>query len=253
MPAKDKAVDPTGVIGDRNGVLLNDDIQRMIDEYGLIENANAANIQPASYDIRLGNECYQCGKKVILDRRQNPWLEIPPNDLAFAASIEFVNLPGFIVAHYHLRVGLMYRGLALFGGGQIDPGYRGRIFGVLFNFSDQPIRIGLGEHIGTLEFFYTAAPGSDSRPYLGDYQDSDSLEDVMPAGLTVKSGFLALQEKVESDLRQIGRVQQEIEARLSQYEAKMEGTTDKFFTFIFITLALFALLEIIVAVIALIK
>lgn len=75
----------------------------------------------------------------------------------------------------------------------------------------------------------------------------------MPAGLTVKSGFLALQDKVERDLREIRQVQKEIDTRLNQYEAKMEGTTEKFFTFIFITLALFALLEIIVAVIALIK
>ena len=246
-------MDPKEPIDARSGVLLQDDIVRMIDECGLIHNADPNNIQPASYDIRLGNECYLNGVKVILDKRVNPWLEIPPNDLVFAASIEFVNLPNFVVAHYHLRISLMYRGLALFGGGQIEPGYRGRIFGVLFNFSDQPIRIGMEEHLGTLEFCYTSPPRGEGQLYSGDYQDSDSLEDVMPAGLTVKSGFLALQDKVERELRHIGQVQQEIETRLSEYEAKMEGTTDKFFTFLFITLALFALLEIIVAVIALIK
>jgi deoxycytidine triphosphate deaminase len=246
-------MEPNGTRDERTGVLLNGDIKRMIDEYGMIQNADMNNIQPASYDIRLGNECYLGGKKVILDKSAKPWLEIPPNDLAFAASIEFVSLPHFVVARYHLRVGLMYRGLALFGGGQIDPGYRGRIFGVLFNFSDQPIRLGIGEHLGTLEFCYTAPPGGESHPYVGEYLNSDSLEDVMPAGLTVKSGSLALQDTVESELREIKEVQEEIEARLREHEAKMEGTTNKFFTFLFITLALFALLEIIVAVIALLK
>jgi deoxycytidine triphosphate deaminase len=230
------------ILSDTNvgGVLLNDEIKKLIDNWRLIEDADADQIQPASYDARIGTGYYQDGKLQEMDAVRNPWIEVPSNDMVLVSTWETFNMPNNIVARYYLRQGLTWKGLVLLGAGQIDPGYHGKIFGLLYNFSRNAVRIGCKEHIFTVEFCYTTRPTGHSRAYSGPYQRAMSLTAILPVGLSVDSGSEAIQERLD-----------ELTTRLTTYRQESEKLTERFFVYLAVVIALFALLEVIVGVVAL--
>jgi deoxycytidine triphosphate deaminase len=224
----------------KNGVLLNDEIKRLIDCWRLIEDSDIELIQPAGYDARIGVEYYKDGQLLAVDLARNPWIEIPPNDMVLVSTWETLNMPNNVVARYYLRQGLTWKGLILLGAGQIDPGYHGKIFGLLYNFSKNCVRVGYGEHIFTLEFCYTTPPTEHSRAYQGRYQKATSLLSILPVGLTVDSGTEAIKERLA-----------ELSNDVKNYRQESEKLNERFFIYLGVVIALFALLEVIVSVVAL--
>ena len=107
------------------GVLLNDEIKRLIDKWRLVEDCSFECIQPAGYDARIGQECYLDGKLSNINPAIQPLIEVAPNDMVLVSTLETFNLPNNVVARYYLRQGLTWKGLVLLGAGQIDPGDTG--------------------------------------------------------------------------------------------------------------------------------
>jgi len=130
-----------------------------------------ANVKGASYDLRLGTEYYLEGNFGELNSK-NPYLIIPPFQLAIVTTLEKVNMPDYLVAHFGLRLGLVKRGLLFHNEPQIDPGYRGRLACLLFNLSKDPVRIEQETHFATIEFEEISGP---APVYQGDYANFDKL------------------------------------------------------------------------------
>lgn len=209
-------------------ILRNDEIARLVQECQLIENCEPANVQPVGYDLRLGDEYYLDGEIHKLTETPHHVLTIPPHDLVFVSSFENVNLPSNMVGRFGLRLGLVLKGLILANGPQVDPGSKGKLFALLFNFSNKPAHIRYKEHFATVEFSYTTSPTEASIIYEGPRQGITAMREMIPA------------EQVRSGLR-------EVCLDLEKSQVRTERMLDMFYIVLGIT---FAAIGVIVAALA---
>lgn len=143
----------------------------------LLENAVLTGIKGASYDLRLGDEYYYGGEIRRLSE-EKPFLTVEPYDYAIVSCQETANIPRDIIAKFGLSVGLFCQGIILSNGPQIDPGFRGTLFCLLFNTSNRPVHIKRRQHYATIEFNKLL---DFAEPYAGKYQDRRNIIDYIPA------------------------------------------------------------------------
>ncbi|MFH2140810.1 MAG: AAA family ATPase [Bacteroidota bacterium] len=159
------------------GVIPNQIIQSLIEYGSLIEPYSEKNISAASYDLTLGVEYFQNGKISELTDKV-PTIVLKPGDFIIAQSFEKVNLPNCISAKFDLTVSMFCKGLILSNGPQVDPGFSGKLFCLLFNTSNDTIELKKGEHYATIEFYKLVEP--TDKPYVGKYQNKDKIMQYLP-------------------------------------------------------------------------
>lgn len=185
-------------------VLSENDIGLFIRNGMLVSGAENQNIKGASYDLRLGDEYYYRGNIRKL-KDQNLRLTIEPYDYALVSSKEDVCLPKDVIAHFGLTVGLFCQGIILSNGQQVDPGFRGKLFCLLFNTSNQPVTIKRGGHYATIEF---TKMSNLARKYKGLYQEKRDIIDVLPLNV-MQGGLSELKREIE-DLKRESRNMQSV-------------------------------------------
>ena len=151
-------------------------IERLIACGTLLEGGELCNISGASYDLSLGDEYFYGGKIHWLSERE-PILTVEPYDYAIVTSREVADLPRDVSGRFDLRVSLFCQGVILSNGPQVDPGFRGPLFCLLFNTSNHPVLLKRGEHYATIEFHKLWVP---TRRYSGPYQ-AKTLVDYLPS------------------------------------------------------------------------
>ncbi|MFX0194590.1 MAG: AAA family ATPase [Candidatus Hodarchaeota archaeon] len=158
------------------GLLPGRIIQSMINCGMLLKDADVDKVSGASYDLLLGDQYWQDGKKRILDS-DNSFVQLKPGDYAILSSKEVADFPRDIAGKFDLTVSLFCQGVILSNGPQVDPGFSGRLFCLLFNTSNNTISLKRGEHYATLEFIKLVEP---TTPYSGKYQGKDDIIDYLP-------------------------------------------------------------------------
>lgn len=159
------------------GGLSHDIISLMIDCGMLLDNAKNEGIKGASYDLLLGDEYYYDGKiKRLTD--SSSFLTIEPYDYAIVSCKERARIPRDVIGKFGLTVGLFCQGIILSNGPQIDPGFNGTLFCLLFNTSNQAVHLKRGMHYATIEFNKLIEP---APPYKGNYQEKTKIIDYIPA------------------------------------------------------------------------
>ncbi len=168
-------------------VLLRDEIKRYCDSpIKLIRPFDAEYLKPASYHLRLGDECRVDGEDVILSDKSK-YLLIPPHGIAIVRTFEWLNIPGFLIARWNLKVKEVYKGLVWVGSLQVDPGYQGFLFCPLYNLSTKSIELRYKDTLFTIDFVKTTIfdeskgcelwKARDSRPtYSLAYLDTQRLQ-----------------------------------------------------------------------------
>lgn len=159
----------------QKGIITECDIGSMLKAGTLLANYSENQIEPSSYDLRLGNEVLCQGKKNELTS-DNPHFQIPAYSYAVVKMLEEAAMPNFIVARYDTTVHLFFMGAILSNGLQVDPGYSGALFCSIFNPSDEPISISMNEHIATIEFAVTS---QCTRGYSGHHQGKVKITDYI--------------------------------------------------------------------------
>lgn len=189
---------------ERGSFLSEKDINLMIKNGMLVKGATEKNVKGASYDLRLGDEYYYSGeiKKIEED---NFRLIIEPYDYAIVSSKEEICLPKDVVAHFGLTVGLFCQGIILSNGQQVDPGFRGTLFCLLFNTSNRPVTIKRHEHYATIEF---VKMNQFASRYKGKYQEKRNIIDVIPAN-AMQGAINELKKEIE-ELKRESRSMQNI-------------------------------------------
>ncbi len=142
--------DPEG----ENGVLLSNEIIRMVTRYKLIENFDIKNIKPAGYELRIGNRYSSHGEIEKLKGR-GAKIDIKPFDCIIISTEEIINMPGFLIARWNLRVHWVYEGLLWLGAPQVDPCYSGHLFCPIFNLSNKTVTLKKGEPLALIDFVRT--------------------------------------------------------------------------------------------------
>jgi deoxycytidine triphosphate deaminase len=162
------------------GVLPARLIGLMLDCGMLLEGGRAGNISGASYDLSLGDE-YFYGGRIRRLTDSDPIRSIEPYDYAIVTSQEVSNLPRDVCGRFDLSVGLFCQGIILSNGPQVDPGFRGRLFCLLFNTSSSPVLLKRGQHYATLEFHKLVEP---TYVYRGKNQGQLDMIHYLPSNAT---------------------------------------------------------------------
>ena len=156
-----------------------------------LESASDDHVSGASYDLSLGDEYFYGGQIKALSEA-NPILFIEPYDYAIVTSNELASFPNDVCGRFDLAVKLFTQGVILSNGPQVDPGFRGPLFCLLFNTSSSPVLLKRRQHYATLEISKLIEP---TQPYLGQYQ-SKRLLDYLPAN-AARGAINELKKEVE--------------------------------------------------------
>lgn len=150
------------------GVLSGASIKGLIENGDLkIDPYNPDKIEPASYDCSLGSIIKAGEGRVSLSEGSDFTLE--SNTWACVASREVFDLPIGVAARYGIPSSLARRGIIAFGGPQIDPGYRGKLFVSVYNPTLEPVNLRFAQDFFTVIF--ETVDGANQEGYAGTYQD----------------------------------------------------------------------------------
>lgn len=137
-------------------------------------------LQPASYDLRLGNNFKRPVPSSVKGYNSfNDEIEyenistedgviIRPHSFLLGTSVEYIKLPNDLTAFVEGRSSIGRMGLFIQNAGWVDPGFEGEITFELFNASDVPIMLTSGNRIAQLVFVKMSS--DCERPYRGKYQ-----------------------------------------------------------------------------------
>lgn len=140
-----------------------------------IEPFDPARVQPASYDVTLGDrflvfedvagpiDCAQPVDMVAARLEPDGSFMLPPGEFALAATVETITLSSRMAAVVAGKSSLARRGLAIETAGFIDPGFSGEITLELANLTRRPLVLWPGMAIGQVAFFELLIPAA--RPY----------------------------------------------------------------------------------------
>jgi dCTP deaminase len=137
-------------------------------------------IKPASVDLRLGSKVIKTAAetKVVNLAETGGYLTIEGSEFVAVQTYERIELSNKISARFGLRSYFTRKGLLMFSGPQIDPGFKGILTVSVFNASNRTITIRYKEQFCTVEFSRIDTPASQG--YGDQYQGQDDFrsEDV---------------------------------------------------------------------------
>lgn len=110
-------------------------------------------LKESSYDLRLGAEYLDIDGEIKKLTDDSPKLTIPPYGAMVISTYENLKMPNNLVGRFDLRIQYGLRGLMLQVGTQVEPEYKGKLFGLLFNLSDSDVDLYYKQsRIFTIEF-----------------------------------------------------------------------------------------------------
>jgi dCTP deaminase len=136
-------------------------------------------VQPASYDLRLGERLLASPLSpdipgmVIELNEKSPTYRIQSGQMIAAISAERLELPLHICGSFGIRSGFARRGLIAFGGPQLDPGFKGRLTLNLLNVGPEPIGVTTSDPLFSVVFQMLDEPAETG--YDGVYQGQEDF------------------------------------------------------------------------------
>ena len=163
------------LLSGRGGVLTKSTINALMNAGSLLRESDVKNIESASYDLRI-SDTYWCQGKYVKLREDTDQVIIPPYSFILAQAKEEAFLPRFVSGSFDLSVSMFFDGVILSNGPQVDPGYRGSLFCMLYNTSDVEVVLNKGQKFATIQFFTTVQV---AEGYSGQYQDKTTFQDFL--------------------------------------------------------------------------
>jgi len=173
-------------------------------------------IQPASYDLRVGKQGATVKDKELVDISQKGFLVLGAGDAGLISTEEIVSFDSAHAGRFGLTSKHSRKGIYATTGTQIDPGFRGRLFVGVTNLSPKPLTFTYKEDFLTLELHRLVE--LCEKPYSGPYQDKtefgpDDVEylfssegfafsDVIRSLQTLSANMSTLSVQVESMSKQ---------------------------------------------------
>ncbi|MEK6881788.1 MAG: dCTP deaminase [Nanoarchaeota archaeon] len=154
------------ILSDRTIKELIRDKKIIIDPY------EEKNVQPASVDLRLGNEFlipdYHSVKIISLGEKlnyvgfQRSSMIVPPHHFVLGTTIEHIEIGNDICGRLDGKSGIGRKGLFIQNAGHINPGFKGKLTLEFYNANEMPLELFSGMEICQLIFQYL-----DKEVYTG--------------------------------------------------------------------------------------
>jgi len=156
-------------------ILVDEEIKEAVNNGEIEEFTNFSEecLQPASYDLRVGEEGYTTSAGKVINIKNEGELKIQPGDFALVMTHEKLKLRTNMLGRFGLRSAYARRGLLATVGPQVDPGFEGKLVIGIVNFSAQLIKLPYLTPFCTLEFYRLKK--SARTPYKGPYQGQEHL------------------------------------------------------------------------------
>jgi len=132
-----------------------------------------SSLQPASYDMRVGDEAYVSGSDEKIDVKNKGLVIIDPGEFAVVITRERVHCGPQIAGQLGLSPTYARQGLTLLSGPQIDPGFNGHLIVRVINLAPRRITLGYQGAFLTTQYFKLDSPVD--HPYEGSRQGQSSL------------------------------------------------------------------------------
>lgn len=148
-------------------MILNDgDILERIKK-GLFSLASPESVQPASYDMMLGEEIRSIDGKLLKNFfTEDSSYVLKPGQFVLAHTIEKIDMPNDLVGIVLGKSSLARKGLQVEMAGFIDPGFVGQITLEISNLSDKPIELKFAMNVCQIYFMQLTRPAI--HPYSAD-------------------------------------------------------------------------------------
>ncbi len=157
-------------------ILTDSDIQQAIGKSEiLIEPFSEKQIQPASYDLRVGAAGISTTSGGKVDVEGKGFFELRPGDVGILLTRESLEFDASHTARIGLRSKYARKGVIATVGPQVDPGFRGRLKIGVTNLTPHTVAFPFEDDFVTLEIHKLSRPSSS--PYDGPYQ---GVEDLSP-------------------------------------------------------------------------
>lgn len=174
--------------------IVDHQIWALCQSHRLIDVFNPEQLNPASYDVRLGPEILVEGQSVGPKDARKRWHSVSirdktyfllPGQFILGATIEYVKIPNSIEAQFQLKSSRGREGYEHALAGYIDPGFEGQITLELSNINQQhKLPLYEGMLIGQLRFMRLDAIPSRSYSETGHYHKDRG---VQPSKMTRES------------------------------------------------------------------
>ena len=186
-------IDKLWNLRERGGGLSRDLMNKLVKCNLLIKDGKLDNVSNSSYDLTLGDEYYYAGEIKELSEKK-PFLAIEPYDYVIASCSEKINMPRDVSGRFDVSVNLFCQGIILSNSTQVDPGFRGKLFCLLFNTSNKVVYLKRHTHFVTMEFNKLVEP---TTPYNGKYADEDSIVPYLPTNV-MQGAINELKKEIEN-------------------------------------------------------
>lgn len=156
-----KVAGEDGVAVKTPGILTGEEII----ELGLVSPIGENCLKAMSYDFRFGQDVFHCGqgkpKFLDLEKESSKGVTIESLGMILFSTKEKVKLTKNVVGRFGLRIGIGLEGLILQVGPQVEPGYEGPLFGIIFNTQGTPKTLMVDQRFLTIEFSRTSRDTDD--------------------------------------------------------------------------------------------
>ena len=130
-------------------------------------------IQPTSYDLRVGPLAAASSSQGKVDVKEKGFLQLEPGDFAILVCEEIITLDNQHTGRFGLRSKWARKGLVATTGPQIDPGFTGRLNVGLTNLTSRSVALPHLDDFLTLELHHLSEPAK--HPYSGACQGQSAL------------------------------------------------------------------------------
>jgi len=150
-------------------VLTDGEIKRNMEagEFSL-EPFDTGSLQPASYDLRVGETAFTSSSREKVNLAQRGVLIVEPGEFVVVEALERVKFGRSIAAQLGLRSEYARRGLLMLSGPQIDPGFEGALVVRLINLAPTSVALPFKAPFMTAQIFKLSEPVA--QPYEGPRQ-----------------------------------------------------------------------------------
>lgn len=163
-------------------------------------------VEPASYDLRVGNEAFVSGANEKTSVDTKGWVVIEPGEFAVVNTRERVKCGPQVAGLLGLSSTYARKGLTLLSGPQIDPGFDGKLVVRMTNLSPNRVTLAYEAPFLTAQFFKLSRPVE--HPYAGPRQGQtglrpEDLDDLMTSDNMTLGGVVKSLASLARDVSEL--------------------------------------------------